>query len=79
MAHVEARGIVVEGAVGNLTPVPVAFAWAKSAQVPFLLGELPVAAYQRDFAELVCGQQPFVNNQLLDETVKGVAVSVVGE
>ena len=79
MAHVEARGIVAERVLANLRPTRLPFAWAKSAQVPFLLGELPVAAYQRDFAELVCGQQPFVNNQLLDETVKGVAVSVVGE
>lgn len=39
LAHVEARGIVVEAEVGKLPPVRLAFAWANSDQVPFLLGE----------------------------------------
>lgn len=39
LAGVEARGIVVDGVVGNLPSVRLAFAWAKSDQVPFLLGE----------------------------------------
>lgn len=39
LAQVEARGIVVEGEVGKLPPVRLAFAWAKSDQVPLLLGE----------------------------------------
>src|SRR5688500_194792 len=39
LAHVEARGIVVEALVGNLPPVRLAFAWASSDEVPFLLGE----------------------------------------
>ena len=39
LAHVDARGIVVEAAVGQLAPVHLALAWANSDQVPFLLGE----------------------------------------
>lgn len=39
LAHIQARGIVVEGTVGNLAPVRLAFAWANSDQAPFLLGE----------------------------------------
>jgi hypothetical protein len=39
LAQVEARGIVVEGEVGKLPAVRLAFAWAKSDQVPLLLGE----------------------------------------
>jgi hypothetical protein len=39
LAHVEARGIVVEATVGKLPPVRLAFAWANSDQVPFLLGQ----------------------------------------
>ena len=36
LAHVGARGIVVEAAVGQLSPVRLALAWANSDQVPFL-------------------------------------------
>jgi hypothetical protein len=39
LAHVGARGIVVVGVVGQLTPVRLALAWANSDQVPFLLGQ----------------------------------------
>jgi hypothetical protein len=39
LAHVEARGIVVEGVVGKLPAVRLAFAWTNSDQVPLLLGE----------------------------------------
>lgn len=39
LAHVEARGIVVEATIGALPPVRLAFAWARSDQVPFFLGE----------------------------------------
>jgi hypothetical protein len=39
LAHVNARGIVVEAAVGQLPPVRLALAWADSDQVPFLLGQ----------------------------------------
>jgi hypothetical protein len=39
LAHVDARGIVVEAAVGQLAPVRLALAWARSDQVPFLLGQ----------------------------------------
>jgi aspartyl protease len=39
LAHVGARGIVVEAAVGQLAPVRLAVAWADSDQVPFLLGQ----------------------------------------
>ena len=37
--HVDARGIVVEAAVGQLSPMRLVFAWANSDQVPFLLGQ----------------------------------------
>jgi len=40
LAHVDARGIVVEAAVGQLSPVRLALAWANSNQVPFLLGQV---------------------------------------
>jgi len=39
LAHVSARGIVVEATVGQLSPVRLALAWAQSDQVPFLLGQ----------------------------------------
>jgi hypothetical protein len=39
LAHVNARGVVVEAAVGQLSPVRLALAWADSDQVPFLLGQ----------------------------------------
>jgi hypothetical protein len=39
LAHVDARGIVVDAAVGQLSPVRLALAWAHSDQVPFLLGQ----------------------------------------
>src|SRR5205807_3928183 len=39
LEHVDARGIVVEAAVGQLTPVRIALAWAVSDHVPFLLGQ----------------------------------------
>jgi hypothetical protein len=39
LAGVAARGIVVDADVGQLRQVRLAFAWAQSDQVPFLLGE----------------------------------------
>jgi hypothetical protein len=39
LAGVAARGIVTEAVVGQLPPVRLAFAWAQSDQVPFLLGQ----------------------------------------
>jgi hypothetical protein len=39
LAQVAARGIVVEAAVGQLSPVRLALAWADSDQVPFLFGQ----------------------------------------
>jgi hypothetical protein len=39
LAHVEARGIVVEAVVGQLPPVRLVLAWAASDQVPFVLGQ----------------------------------------
>jgi len=39
LAHVGARGIVVDAAVGQLVPVRLALARADSDRVPFLLGQ----------------------------------------
>jgi len=39
LAHVDARGVVVEASVGQLAPVRLALAWADNDQVPFLLGQ----------------------------------------
>src|SRR5439155_26798222 len=39
LAGVATRGIVVEAVVGQLPAVRLAFAWAQSDQVPFLLGQ----------------------------------------
>ena len=39
LAHVAARGIVVEATVGQLSPIRLALAWASSDQIPFLLGK----------------------------------------
>jgi hypothetical protein len=39
LAHVDARGIVLEATVGQLAPMRLVFAWANSDQVPFLLGQ----------------------------------------
>ena len=35
----EARGIAVEGVVGQFAPVRLVMAWADSDQAPFLLGQ----------------------------------------
>jgi hypothetical protein len=39
LAGVEARGIVVEAVVGQLSPVRLVLAWAASDQIPFVLGQ----------------------------------------
>jgi hypothetical protein len=39
LAQVEARGIVVEAVIGQLPTVRLAMAWARSDEVPFLLGQ----------------------------------------
>jgi hypothetical protein len=39
LAHVNARGIVVEATIRQLPAVRLALAWADSDQVPFLLGQ----------------------------------------
>jgi hypothetical protein len=39
LAHIAARGIVVEALVGQLSPIRLALARADSDQVPFLLGQ----------------------------------------
>ncbi len=39
LAGLDARGIVIEAIVGQLPPVRLVFAWAKSDRVPILLGE----------------------------------------
>jgi hypothetical protein len=39
LANIDARGIVVEAIVGQLSPVRLALAWANSDQAPFLLGQ----------------------------------------
>ena len=39
LANVDARGIVVEAAIGQLSRVRLALAWAASDQVPFLFGQ----------------------------------------
>lgn len=40
LAPVEARGLVVVGQIGDLPPVRLAFAWAKSNEPPIILGQL---------------------------------------
>ena len=40
LAAVEARVIIVSGVVGNLAPVRLAFAWAKTDQVSTILGQV---------------------------------------
>jgi hypothetical protein len=39
LAHIAARGIIVEAVVGKISPVRLALAWADSDQVPFILGQ----------------------------------------
>jgi xanthosine utilization system XapX-like protein len=39
LATVEARGLFVSVQIGNLEPVRLAFAWAKTSQVPLILGQ----------------------------------------
>jgi hypothetical protein len=38
-ARVEARGLFVYVQIGNLEPVRLAFAWAKTSQIPLILGQ----------------------------------------
>ena len=40
LAHVGARAIIVEAAVGHLKPVRLAFAWTRAQDVPLLLGQV---------------------------------------
>jgi hypothetical protein len=40
LANIEARGLLVEGTVESFAPVQLAFAWAKTDQVPLLLGQM---------------------------------------
>lgn len=42
LGQVDARGIVVETAVGQRVPGRLALAWANSDQVPFLLGQVNI-------------------------------------
>ena len=39
LTTVEARGLFVHVQIGNLEPVRLAFAWAKTSQVPLILGQ----------------------------------------
>jgi hypothetical protein len=39
LATVEARGLFVYVQIGNLEPVRLAFAWAKTSQIPLILGQ----------------------------------------
>lgn len=39
LATVEARGLFVQVQIGNLEPVRLAFAWAKTSHVPLILGQ----------------------------------------
>ena len=40
LASVEAKGVLLTGVVGSFAPVTLAFAWAKTDQVPLLLGQV---------------------------------------
>jgi hypothetical protein len=36
----EARGLVLSGTVGKFAPIPLAFAWTRSTDVPVILGHM---------------------------------------
>jgi hypothetical protein len=40
LARVEARGVILDAAIGHLPPVRLAFAWTRAADVPLLLGQV---------------------------------------
>jgi hypothetical protein len=40
LANIEARGLLVDGLVGSFSAVQLAFAWAKTDQVPIILGQM---------------------------------------
>ena len=40
LSHVEARILVLNGVVGNFSPVALAFAWTRSEAVPLVLGQV---------------------------------------
>jgi hypothetical protein len=40
LAGAEARGIVLDAAIGSLAPVRLAFAWTRAEDVPLLLGQV---------------------------------------
>jgi hypothetical protein len=39
LARIEARGLFLYIQIGNLEPVRLAFAWAKTSQIPLILGQ----------------------------------------
>ncbi len=51
LATVEARGLFVHVQIGGLEPIRLAFAWAKTAQVPLILGQ---TNFYREFDALHC-------------------------
>ncbi len=40
LAQQDARGVTLLGAVGNMLPVELVFAWTKAENVPLILGEM---------------------------------------
>ena len=40
LSHWEARILIVSGTVGRFPPVPLAFAWSRSEDVPVILGQV---------------------------------------
>lgn len=40
LEQIEARGLIVSGIIDKFDPVRLAFAWAKSNNVPLILGQL---------------------------------------
>ena len=40
LANYETRGIVLTAAIGQFTPIPLAFAWTRNETVPLILGQM---------------------------------------
>ena len=40
LARVPARGVIIEGVVGEFSPVELAFAWTREDRIPVILGQM---------------------------------------
>ena len=64
LRHVEARGILLNATVGQFSGIRLAFAWAKSSDVPVILGHIN---FFRTFEVCIYSSQSYVELRLADD------------